>query len=190
MKTDPKIAAIYAEALADLAEAAGSAKEMEQEVFDLSAALQQDTAVWKFFESPVMPVEDKLSVITSTLKSQVSELMFRFLGVLAARKRMDHLPVIASAYRDIMDKKLNRRRVKLSSAEELAAAERELISDAMQKFLKAEIVLEVERDESLIGGMVLRSGDMLVDTSLKSALARIKSKLLNTKTIGEEYYEN
>ncbi len=190
MIKDGKLASVYAEAVLDLARAANSREDIEQELHALNEAMHADQAVWKFFESPVVPVDDKVRVLEKTLKGQLSELLFNFLGVLARRKRMNHIPDIAQVYTMLLDEELKRRRVDLQVAAATDQALIDRIREALQSYLKSEVVLEVRENPELIGGLIVRSGDLLIDTSLRSGLNRIGASLRERKIIGEDYYEN
>lgn len=190
MKIGSKTAGVYAEALAELAGEAKLREATEEELLGVAQAVQADPAVWKFFQSPVLPVSESLQVIEKVFKGRVSDLLFRFLVVLAKRKRLGQIPGIAVAFTAIMDRELGRRRVSLTSAVALSEDERKRITEAMEVFLKAQVVLTVSEEPDLIGGLLIRSDDIMIDTSLRSGLRRIRTTLLNRKTIGEEFYED
>lgn len=190
MKSGSRTASVYAEALADLAAEANRHERIEEELQGVVSVVQADPAVWKFFRSPVLPTEDRVSVIDKVFKGQVDDLLLRFLRVLAARKRLDELPAILNVYTQLLDAKLGRRRVDLDSAVTLSETELARVAEAMQVYLKAQVVLTARENPDLIGGIVIRSADLLIDTSLRSGLRRIGAALKARKTIGKEYYED
>ena len=190
MEAGGKIAKVYAEAVLELAKEKGSAAALEEELQGLAHALKSDESVWKFFEAPVLAIEEKLKVIEQFIKPHVDPILFNLLGVLAKRKRMEQLPFIATAYSDLLDKELGRERVHVQIPEKLNDEQLKEIESAMKSYLNADVVMDVEKHPELIGGVIIRAGDLLIDTSLRSSLLRIKSKLLQRKTIGEDYYEN
>ena len=190
MKFGSRTANVYAEALAELASDAGTREAVEEELQGVSVVMQADSAIWKFFRSPVLPVEDRLTVLDRVFRGKVGDLVLKFLQVVAIRKRLDQIPAIAAAYTQILDRDLGRRRVALSSAVPLSEAEQTRISEAMKVYLKAQIVLTVSEDASLIGGLIIRSADLLIDTSLRSGLRRIGTALRQRKTLGKEFYED
>ena len=189
MKVGSKTANVYAEAIADLAREAGIQESVEEELQGVSAAVQADEAVWKFFRSPVLAVEARLAVLDRVFQGKVGDLVFKSLRVLAQRNRLVQIPAIAAAFTQIVDRDLGRRRVELTSALGLSADEQSRISDAMQVYLQAQIVLSLKEDPTLLGGLVIRSADLLIDTSLRSSLHRLGARLKARKTIGKEYYE-
>ena len=66
----------------------------------------------------------------------------------------------------------------------------EQIRNALKDYFKMEIVVEPRLKPALLGGIVVRSNDVQIDTSLLSRLKRLEKNLLSQKILGEEYYEN
>lgn len=190
MVVTEKVANVYAEAVLELAREGSALQEMEQELAGVSAALYQDKTVWKFFTSPLLDVAYKIKVLEKTVKPHVSELTFHFLGVLTRRRRLEYLPEIAVAYGILLDRELKRSRVKVQSAQEMKSEQMEGLKEALGKLFHKEIILQMETNPALIGGMVIQSGDILIDTSVKSSLNVLKKTLLSKKILGKEYYEN
>lgn len=190
MAISDKVAATYAEALLGLAEEAGQAAAMEQEFHDLSAAIMADPVVWGFFRSPLVQGEVKMRVVDAQLKSKISTLLYNFLGVLAKRRRFINLPEIVEAFSDLLDQHLNRRRVEVRSAVALTEGQVEGLKKAIEHFSGQGAILTVSEDPGLLGGMVIRSGDLLIDSSMQSKLASLRQILMHRKILGEEYYEN
>ncbi|MBI3395787.1 MAG: ATP synthase F1 subunit delta [Spirochaetia bacterium] len=185
-----KVGNIYAAALLELAEQKKEAQPIEEELADVAKLLAADEGVWKFFRSPVIDPKEKMQILSKAVKGSVSELMFNFLGVIAARRRFDDLHEIALAYAHLLDSKSGRRRVRVRMGAEATKDQLEKLKKALKDFLKAEVVLEAETEVDLMGGMVVRSGDYLIDTSVRNHLQRIKRELLNKRILGRDYYEN
>ncbi|MEQ8352306.1 MAG: ATP synthase F1 subunit delta [Leptospiraceae bacterium] len=186
--SDEKIGNLYAEALLDLA--ADKAADIEQELQDVNKALHKEPMVWKFFAAPVVEESQKMQLIQKSLKGNVSELMYNFLGTLCAKERFHNLPDVVGAYSRLLDEKLGRKTVILESATKLDEPVVEEIRNTLKDYFKMEIVVEPRVKPSLIGGIVVRSNDLQIDTSLFSRLKRLEQNLLSQKILGEEYYEN
>lgn len=116
--------------------------------------------------------------------------LYKFLGVLAKKKRLYTIPGIYQSYIRLLDEKLGRRRVEVKTSINVDSGLEKKIADALKDYLKAEVVLDVSIDPEIIGGMVIRSGDLMIDTSIKSGLERMKRTLFRRKILGEEFYEN
>lgn len=186
--SDEKIGNLYAEALLDLA--GDEAGEVEDELQEVNRALHREPLVWKFFAAPVIEEEQKLALIKKSLKGNVSELMYNFLGTLCTNERFHNLPDVVEAYSRLLDDQLGRKTVILESAMELDQSTVDQIRNVLKDYFKMEIVVEPKVKPSLIGGIVVRSSDVQIDTSLFSRLKRLEKNLLSQKILGEEYYEN
>ncbi len=187
---DEKVASIYAAALLDLAEQAGQAAPVEEEIGSVAALLTADLPVWKFFKSPVIDAGLKMAILGRAVKGQVSDLLFNFLGVLARRRRVEELPDMARMYAHLLDLKSGRKRVRILASVEPSAEQIERLKKALVTFLKSDVALETKVDADLMGGMVIKSGDFVIDTSVKNHLKRIHRELVSKRILGRDYYEN
>ena len=190
MAVSDKVASVYAEALLGLSVEAGEQEAVEAELRDLSAMFLGDEAVWGFFRSPLIQGDVKMKVLDSQVKGKISKLLYNFLGVLAGRRRFLHLPDIAEAYSDLLDQHLGRRRVEVLSAVSVGEAEQAALKSAIEKYTGQTVIMSVTEDAALLGGMKIRSGDLLIDSSYQSKLASLRQILTTRKILGEEYYEN
>ncbi|MCB1165684.1 MAG: ATP synthase F1 subunit delta [Leptospiraceae bacterium] len=186
--SEEKIGNLYAEALLDLA--GDKAVDVEDELQSVNKALHQEPMVWKFFAAPVIEDGQKLELLKKVLKGNVSDLLYNFLGTLCAKERFHNLPEVVSAYSRILDHRMGRKTIILESAIELNEPVIDEIRNALKDYFKTEIVVEPRIKPSLLGGIVVRSDDLQIDTSLLSRLKRLETNLLTQKILGEEYYEN
>ncbi|MCB1326305.1 MAG: ATP synthase F1 subunit delta [Spirochaetales bacterium] len=188
MQLDTKIASVYAEAVASLA-----GKQLDaigEELEAVLVALTADDNVWRYFRSPVVDSEAKIALLSKTIKADASELVFNLLGTLARKRRFDHLPGIVEAYIEIADRELGRQHVGIESASALSAEQKEALKKAIGSRLQKDIVLKEKVRADLIGGVVVRSGDLLFDSSISNRLKRIRQAILERKIVGKAYYEN
>src|SRR5579859_1613537 len=100
-----------------------------------------------------------------------------FLRTLADNHRLPYLPEIAAQFDSLKDAAEGVADVTVTSAAALNEAQRQKITLALGKRLKREVRLHCEVDPQLIGGAILRSGDLVIDGSLRSRLERIAYEL-------------
>lgn len=100
-----------------------------------------------------------------------------FLKTLAENRRLALLPEIAAIYETLRAEVENIADVQITSAVALSDAQRDRLSKALRKRMQREIRLHCEVDPSLIGGAIVRSGDLVIDGSLKAGLERLASEL-------------
>ena len=99
------------------------------------------------------------------------------LDLLAENGRVDYLPEIADQFQELVTADENVAEVEVVSAGPLDARQTERLAAALRARLKREVRLNCRTDASLIGGAIVRSGDLLIDGSLKGRLARLEIEL-------------
>jgi F-type H+-transporting ATPase subunit delta len=103
----------------------------------------------------------------------------RFVLLLLERRRIVLLPSIARAYRDMADAHLGRVRAQITSAEPLAAAALDRVRRSLEQRTGKQVIVETAVDPDLIGGLVARVGDLVLDGSVRTQLSDLRAKLLN-----------
>lgn len=185
-----KIGTVYAEALLELTREGSAQQSTEEELRELVTILKSDDTIWKFIASPLLVASEKQKVLEKVLKGKVSDLVYKFLGVLAEKRRLNVLPEIYKSYVALLDEELGRRRVRMYTATEPGADLQKEVVSVLKGYLDADVILEPHVDPELLGGIVIRTGDLMIDTSIKSGLEAMRKKLLQRNIIGEEFYEN
>lgn len=100
-----------------------------------------------------------------------------FLRLLTENGRLDFLPEIAARFKELEAEDRNVAEVEVVSATALDERQRERLAAALRKRLSREVRLSCAVDPALIGGAVVRSGDMLIDGSLRGKLERLETEL-------------
>lgn len=169
----------YARALIDLA--ADNAAQVAQELSELLSILDADPLTRAFFSNPTIPQTDRWQVIQRALSSQASQLMLNFLGVLSQKNRIDLLPQINAAYADLLDEKLGRVRVQVTVAQELDQHQLLQVRDKIGSALGKTAIVEQKVDASIVGGLLIKVGDKVIDGSVKSQLQAMRKQLLASR---------
>lgn len=100
-----------------------------------------------------------------------------FFALLAERGRLVALPAIAGQFDALRAEAENRADVEVVSAVPLSDAQRDAFAAAMQRRLGRDVVIHQRVDESLIGGAVVRAGDLVIDGSVKGRLSKLMAAL-------------
>jgi F-type H+-transporting ATPase subunit delta len=100
-----------------------------------------------------------------------------FLALLAENGRLDYLPEIASRFEELEAEDQNVADVEIVSATALDDRQKERLAGALRNRLRRDVRLQCSVDPSLVGGAVVRSGDLLIDGSLKDRLERLQTDL-------------
>jgi len=146
------------------------------------AALCADAGVCALFTSPKAVPAVRAEVIGELATKAGAKLdpqARNFLQLLADNRRLILLPEIAAEFERLRAEAENTLEVELVAAMPVAAAEQKLISDALHKKLGRKITLKYVEDKTLIGGAVLRAGDMVIDGSVRERLSRLTAELVH-----------
>ena len=146
-----------------------------------AAAVVADPGVEKLLASPLVTPQQLVDLLAEIAGNdnggKLDEESRNFLQTLAHNRRLGLLPEIAAGYETLRAQVENIADVQVISAFPLEAKHRERLAAALQKRLRCEIRLNCEVDPQLIGGAVVRSGDMVIDGSLRARLERLAAEI-------------
>lgn len=179
----PEIARQYAEAIYGLGQDQRCLASLEQEVEQFLQLFCQEEDLRVFLESPLISAGAKKTVLAKGLEGQVSEILLHFLYLLADKQRFLILPEIAAAFRALLDEKEGRARAQVTTAREVDRELMQLISQAIAGKIGRQIVIKHQVNPELIGGIVLRIGDIQVDGSIKNRLGKYRKVLMEKKQL-------
>ncbi len=171
----------YATSLLELADEQGQLQPVGEELNGVGEVLDGSPTFGEYLADPGISAEAREKVLTDVFAGKLSKLTFNFLGVLNVKGRLKLLREIVAAFDDLMDQKLGKVEVDVTVAQRLSADDLEQVRQKVGKALGKDAVVHQYVDESLIGGMVLRVGDRLVDGSVKTQLQNIRKRILSAQ---------
>jgi F-type H+-transporting ATPase subunit delta len=130
-----------------------------------------------FERSPGVQTRQLVELVAGVCGGALDANSRAFLDLLAENGRLDYLPEIADRFEELKAEAANVADVEVTSAVELDHAQRERLAGALRARLRRDVRLHCTVDPSLIGGAVVRSGDMLIDGSLRNRLERLGTEL-------------
>ncbi len=116
-----------------------------------------------------------LGKISETLN--LREPVPRFIGILAEKQRLDHLPLIASVYAGLMDEHLGVVTAEITTATPLNPGQIAQLESSLREATGGEVRITRHTDPKLVGGVITRIGDVVYDGSVKGHLERIRERL-------------
>ena len=165
----------YARAAFELAHAAGSLGAWSQ-ALAFAAEVAKDARVANFGNDPRVQPEQLVAIHLP--QGMAADAPFaRFLGELAEHRRMALLPEIADLYEEYKRESESQLLVKVTSAFALDAAQAEQLKASLKRRFKREIELETQVDASLLAGVVIDTGEQVIDGSARGRLAKLASAL-------------
>jgi F-type H+-transporting ATPase subunit delta len=170
------IARPYAKAAFDFAQAAHTLAEWSQGL-RLAAEIVADTRVAALVKDPERTPADIAGFITSISGTKLDAGMQNFVRVLAENRRLLLLPEIAAQFAALRAEAESTVDVEVVSAVALDAAQSDKLGKALTTRLKRQVRMQNSVDASLLGGAVIRAGDLVIDGSLKGRLERLGTEL-------------
>jgi len=168
----------YAKAVIDLAQEEGILKEVGRDLERIAELFAESNELVNIFADPTVAPGAKEKVLAEVLKKGgVQDLTMKFIHVVLKKGRILGIGEIARSYRDLSDQLENRIRARVVSAARLGEKEENRIKDALSRISGKDVVLEVEIDESLLGGVVAYMGSQVYDGSIKNQLTQIRENL-------------
>lgn len=168
----------YAQALLQLAQERDLTEPIGAELSGLKEVVDANPTFAEFLRDPGIGTEERAGVIDRTLKPRVSPLLANFLGVLLNHGRMGLIGQIADAYGELLDQLFGKVEVDVTVAQRLSDAELEQVRQRVDAALNKKSVVHQYVDDSIIGGLVLRVGDKLIDASVKTQLETMRRQFL------------
>ncbi len=142
-----------------------------------SSQVVQDPRVQQLLGNPTVTTADLAKLVADLAGPQLDDLGRNFVQTLSENRRLAYLPEISTLFDELKDEAEGVVDVTVTSAAPLENGQREALSAALQRRLKRQVRLHCETDASLIGGAVLRAGDLVIDGSVRSRLDRIAYEL-------------
>ncbi len=185
-----EVARVYAGALLEIAREKNILQRVEDELAVLSALVVEDGDFGMFCETPNISADSKKEFIEKVFKNSFSEEMINFLKVLIDNNRLNEIRSINEAFHQMLDEENGRLRVVITGIEAFDRALVDKIKDALAKKFKKEILIEEKIDKSILGGIIIRIGDLIIDGSLIKDLNNIRRNLLSSKIRSGAAYED
>jgi F-type H+-transporting ATPase subunit delta len=168
----------YATSLLELAEEQNQSGPIGEELNQIGEILAASPNFVLFLDDPSITHEERSKVLSDAFGGKVSPLLHNFLGILNLKGRLNLLRQIITAYDDLMDEKHGKIEVDVTVAHKLSADDLENVRQRVSSALKKDAVVHQYVDESIIGGMLLRVQDQLIDASVKQQLEAMRLRML------------
>ncbi len=175
---EPTIARNYAEALLALARKADDLPGWGRMISDVAAGIEQDVRLRRFLEAPQVDAERKKEILARAFQDRVPRLFLRFLQKLVDNRRQMLIPAIAIEYHHLVDQVEGRVHAQVTVARPVDDATRDAIGRELGRALGKTVVPHVTVNPAILGGVVVRVGDTVMDGSVRRRLAHLKNQLV------------
>jgi ATP synthase F1 delta subunit len=171
-----EIARVYSEALFGVAKEAGKLDEIREELGEFTDALRENRDLQVFFFSPYFSSAEKGDGISRATSGAEPELI-NFLELLAERHRMPALFRIRDHFEKLWAEENKQLEVELISAVELDPELVKRVGEEIGRRTGRKVELTSEVDEGVLGGLVLRVGNKVLDASIRSKLEKLRREV-------------
>jgi F-type H+-transporting ATPase subunit delta len=167
----------YAETLFALAERHGQHAEFAQASRDVAVLLESEPRIRTFLETPKINVRAKKDAVRQALAERVPQLFLNFVNVVLDKRRESLLPEIAEQYQLLLDEHLGRVHAQVTLARQPSPEMEQEITDRLSVLIGKTVVSHVRVDAEILGGVVVRYGDHVLDGSLRRRLLALRNRL-------------
>jgi F-type H+-transporting ATPase subunit delta len=168
----------YAEAAFDVALRDKAVETWRQEL-DTAAAIVAEERVGRALANPSIPLEKRIATAEATFGQLVGRKVLNLIGLLLRRGRIEELPRLAAEFRRLDDERQGIIHAIATSASPLTKDEIRALTQRLEQSTGGQIDLETQVDPSLLGGVIVRVGDRLIDGSVRSRLERLRNQLVS-----------
>ena len=179
---DVTIGRNYAETLLVLAKREDQQEEWGTLIESIARAMQEDQTLKTFLESPKLAASRKIEILAKALGKRVPPVFLRFLETVIMKRRQMVIPEIASEYRALIDQSEDRVHANVTVAREPAEPERDALKRQLSRLFGKRVVPHFSINPAILGGVIIKVGDTVIDGSLRRRLASLRSRMLATAT--------
>jgi len=188
--TATHVADIYARSLLDLAKEAQTVEAVAADLEVVSALLAQEPDLETFLASPYFAEQTKRDVIRKVLTGKLNDLTLHFLCVMIDHGRGALLPGILDRFRQLHREYQGYEAVTVTVAQSLSREQIDKLSQDLAQAMRAKIDLDVRVDPSILGGIIVRHGDNMLDNSVRGRLLRTVNQVANPENRYKKTYED
>jgi F-type H+-transporting ATPase subunit delta len=175
------IARNYAEALLVLARRANDLDGWGAIFNGVADSIRNDARLRNFLAAPQVTAAEKNAVIEKALAGSVPRTLMRYLQKLVSNRRQLLIPEIAVEYGNLVDESEGRVHAQVTVAREATETERAAIASHLSKAVGKRVVPHLAVNPAILGGVVVRIGDRVMDGSVRRRLATLRGRLGTTR---------
>ena len=178
--SDSKIARRYARALSELCDASGDRVKIGQELQAFAETYNASLELQVVLKNPTVDLSLKQSVLSAVLKQlNTQQTVQRFLLVLLDRGRIEVVEDVSRAFQAIVDAAAKRLRATVTSSVPMVDSDLDRVRAALGRLTGQTVTLDARVDADLIGGAQVQIGNVLLDSSIRSHLDKLRDQLVN-----------
>ncbi len=178
MKVDP-VAEAYALALYQVAWAEGQLDKVEDELFQIRKLVEKQHELRNFLKDINISIEAKKKALREILGKDINQLVLKHLEFILEQERAGLIPQIAQAFSDILLTERNQIMAEVTTAISLTPELMESLRKRLSEVSGRDVVIKNMVDESILGGVIVRLGDKIINGSIRHSLDELHDNLVS-----------
>ncbi|MCH2475233.1 MAG: ATP synthase F1 subunit delta [Gemmatimonadetes bacterium] len=178
---DETVARNYAETLFELASRNESIQEYGDALGMVAGLLEDDSRFRTFVETPRIDDETKKDVIRKVFRDKAPKQVINFVLITIDKRRQTLLREISAEYLLLLDDHLGREHVEVTVARPLDDTTENVVSERLSKMLGKQAIPHIRVKPEILGGLIVRTGDMIYDGSVRRRLEDLRRRLLTAR---------
>lgn len=178
--TNPTVVA-YARSLLELVNERDQVDEIGREMAAIREITEANPTFAQFLADPGIGATERTATLDKVFRGRVSPVVMNFMGVMNNHGRLGLLGPIAQAFNDLLDEQRGNVEVDVTVAQKLSPEQLEQVRQRVGQALGKNAVVHQYVDPEIIGGLVLRVEDRLIDASVRYQLEAMRERLLSAR---------
>lgn len=172
------IAARYATAVFELAKEGKKLKALETDVDTLEGALNDSADFQTLIASPLYSRDEQGQAITAIAKKmKLSPVVANTMSLMASKRRLFVLPQLVSELRTALADEKGEVTADVTAAKKLTKAQEDKLAKTLKATVGKDVKIKMAIDESIIGGLIVKVGSKMIDTSIRSKLSALQNSM-------------
>lgn len=171
----------YGTAIYELAVENNNIKEVEEEIKTVLTILEEEKDLVEVLNHPKVVIDEKIKIVENIFKGKISDELLGLIIVTVNKSRQNFLSDIFKYCLSRIDEHNGIISAYISSAVELNTVQKDSIKNKLEKLTNKSVNMNYSVDESLIGGLVIRIGDRIVDNSVKEKIRNLSKELYSVE---------
>lgn len=168
----------YASALFELASEVGQVDKVSTELDRFKALIDASEDLARLVKSPVFSADDQVKAVGAVLKkARIDGLAGNMIKVVAANRRLFAVESVIAGYKALVAASRGEVTAEVTVAEPLSAKNEKALAEALKSTLGKQPKMDIKVDPAILGGLIVKVGSRMIDTSLRTKLNSIKSAM-------------
>ncbi len=151
--------------------------EINENLTLVNEVIFENSDFMNFFSHPIVSLKDKKETLNDTFSGKIHEKTLNFLNTLLDEGRFNIFKTIHELYNKEMDSIKNKQRISVSSVITLDEEEKTKLEEKLAKKLQKDVILTYEENEEILGGLLIKFEDKIIDLSLKAKFDDLKKNI-------------